>query len=36
MIIANDMTFQEKDLLTKMLYNQEAILAWDFTKIEKV
>lgn len=36
MIIGDGMTFQEKDLLTKMLYNQEVILAWDFTEIGKI
>lgn len=36
MIIGDGMTAQEKDILTKMLYNQETVLAWDFTKIGKV
>jgi hypothetical protein len=26
----------EKDLLTEMLYNRKAALAWDFTHCEKV
>ena len=30
------MTSQEKDLLTEMLYNREAVLAWDFTEMGKV
>ena len=30
------MTSQEKDLLTEMLYNREAVLVWDFTKIGKI
>lgn len=30
------MTFQKQDLLIEMLYNQEDILTWDFTKIRKV
>lgn len=36
MIIGDNMIFQEKDVLTGMLYNQKAILVWDFTKISKV
>ena len=30
------MTDQEKEILTKMLYNRETILAWDFTEMGKV
>jgi hypothetical protein len=26
----------EKDLLTEMLYNRKAVLAWDFTHYERV
>ena len=36
MIIGEDMTAQKKKILTEMLYNREAVLAWDFTKIGKV
>lgn len=36
MIIGNDITSQEKDLFTEILYNKEAILIWDFTKMRKV
>ncbi len=30
------MTAQEKEVLTKMLYNREAVLAWDCTEMGKV
>lgn len=33
MIIDDGITSQEKDLLTKILYNQEVILAQNFKKI---
>ncbi len=33
MIIEDWMTAQEKDILTEMLYNGEAVLAWDFTEM---
>ena len=33
MIIGDGMTSQGKDLLTEMLYNREAVLAWDFTEM---
>lgn len=36
MIIRDDMTSQKKDILIEILYNWEAVLAWDFTKIGKV
>ena len=36
MIIGDGMTPQEKDLLTEMLYNREAALAWDFTEMGKI
>lgn len=36
MIIGYNMTFEEKKFFTKMLYNQEAVLALDFSKINKV
>ena len=36
MIIGDGMTAQEKDVLTEMLYNREAVLAWDFTEMGKV
>ena len=36
MIIGDGMTEQEKKILTKMLYNREVVLTWDFTKMEKV
>ncbi len=35
-IIGKGMTAQEKEVLTEMLYNREAILAWDFTEMGKV
>ena len=36
MIIGDGMTEQEKEVLTEMLYNREAVLAWDFTEMGKV
>ncbi len=36
MIIGDGITPQEKDLLTEMLYNREAALAWDFTEMGKI
>lgn len=36
MIIGDVMTFQKKEVLAEMLYNQEVMLAWDFTEIKKV
>lgn len=36
MIIEDNMISQEKKVLTKILYNQDVILAWDFTKMRKV
>ena len=36
MIVGNSMTAKEKDVLIKMLYNQKAVLAWDFSEIGKV
>ncbi len=36
MIVGRAMTLQEKKLLTEMLYNREAAIAWDFTEIGKV
>lgn len=36
MIIGDGMTFQEKYLLTEMLFNQEAVLAYYFIKMGKV
>lgn len=36
MIVGDVMTAQEKEVLTKMLYNREAVLAWDFTEMGKV
>ena len=36
MVIGEGMTAQEKEILTKMLYNREAVLAWDFIKVGKV
>ena len=36
MIIGEGMTAQEKEVLTEMLYNREAVLAWDFTEMRKV
>ena len=36
MIIGEGMSPQEKNLLTEMLYNREAVLAWDFTEIGKI
>lgn len=36
MIIADCITFQQKNLFIKILYNQEAVLLWDFIEMEKV
>lgn len=36
MIIGNSMTFEEKEVLIEMLYNQEIVLAWDFSEMGKV
>ena len=36
MIIGDGMTLQEKEVLTEMLYNREAVLAWDFSEMGKV
>ncbi len=36
MIIEDGMTPQENDLLTEMLYNREAALAWDYTEMGKI
>lgn len=36
MIIKDGMTFEEKKVFTKMLYNREAVLAWDFLEMDKV
>ncbi len=36
MIIGDGITSHKKDLLTEMLYNREAIIAWDFTEMGKV
>ena len=36
MIIKESMTAQEKEVLTKKLYNREAVLAWNFTEMGKV
>lgn len=30
------MTSEEKEVLTEMLYNREAVLAWDFSEMGKV
>lgn len=32
----NRITEQEKKVFTKMLYNREVVLAWDFIEIKKV
>lgn len=36
MIIRNDTIFQKKSFFTKILYNWEAILIWNFTIMGKV
>ena len=36
MIIGDGMTEQEKEVLIEMLYNREAVLAWDFIEIGMV
>lgn len=36
MIIKDNILLQEKDMLTEILFNQKAILIWDFTEIGKV
>lgn len=36
MIVDDGMTFAEKKLLTKMLFNREAALAWNFLEIGQV
>lgn len=36
LIIGDDITFKKKKVLTKMLYNREAILAGEFLEMEKV
>lgn len=36
MIIEDDIISVEKQFLSEILYNWEAILAWDFYKIGKV
>ncbi len=35
MIIGEGMSPLEKDVFTEMLYNREAVLAWDFTEMGK-
>ena len=36
MVIGESMTAKEKEILTKIFYNREAVLAWDFTEMGKV
>ena len=36
MIVGDELTIQERDMLTEMLYNREASLAWEFSEIGKV
>ena len=36
MIIGDCINFQEKNLLTEILYNRKVVLVWDFTEIKKV
>lgn len=36
MIVENGMTTKQKNVFTEMIYKQEAVIACDFTKIEKV
>lgn len=36
MIIGDGMTSEEKEVLIEMLYNREAVLAWDFPEMGKV
>lgn len=35
-VIREGMTAQEKEVFTKIFYNREAILAWNFTEMRKV
>lgn len=35
-IVRDSIIAKKKDVFTKMLYNWEVVLAWDFSKIEKV
>lgn len=35
MIVGKDMIAQEKEVLTKMLYNRKVVLAWDFIEMKK-
>ncbi len=34
--IGSDITEQEKDLFLMILFNWEAVLAWDFSHLDKV
>lgn len=36
MIIGDSIIEQEKELLTEILYNRKAVLAWDFTDMGKI
>jgi RNase H-like domain found in reverse transcriptase/Integrase zinc binding domain/Reverse transcriptase (RNA-dependent DNA polymerase) len=36
MIVGEDLTDKERDVMLEMLYNREAALAWDFSEIGKV
>lgn len=36
MIVGEELTIKEKELVTEMLYNREAALAWDFSHIGRV
>jgi len=36
MIIGDKLTLRKKEVLTEMLYNREAALAWDFSEIGRV
>ena len=36
MITGDSMTFQEKKVFTEVLYNQETVLAWDFSEMGKI
>lgn len=36
MIVGDAMRSQEKEVLVKMLYSREAVLAWDFTEMGKI
>ena len=36
MIVGDELISRQKEVLTEMLYNREAALAWDFSEINKI